>query len=329
MKEVKRKIVQKAKWIGNDLLHAAGIQKMKQSKAGSRILVYHGIDEVGNTKINSRFISKRYFEKQIAYFRNHFNVISLEDYFLGKFKKDTFNIAITFDDGYANNLTYALPILEKYQVPAAFFITGILDYGSDILWPDLVDLCQLEFTGPLVINGLRFSKNRKGILVSDKGISLKQYCKDQDLKFIEEVVRLLEAQQAFKKNKSLEVYWKQLSHEEIKKLSQSNLVTIGSHGYTHSSLGKILLEDACSEVSLSKKYLENLLQREINSIAFPDGSYSPELVECCIQQGFTYQLVSKHLYDGDEQNPYLRNRLTINPHISWFNQLNSIATGSY
>lgn len=43
-------------------------------------------------------------------------------------------VCITFDDGYLDNYAHAVPILERYQVPAAFFVsTGIV--GTDRRFP--------------------------------------------------------------------------------------------------------------------------------------------------------------------------------------------------
>ncbi len=90
-----------------------------------RILMYHGIDAVSSTEYNTRFISQSAFEKQTRFFAENANCISLDSFFEGNFDKDKMNLALTFDDGYQNNLTRALPILEKYNLPASFFITAI------------------------------------------------------------------------------------------------------------------------------------------------------------------------------------------------------------
>ena len=48
-------------------------------------------------------------------------------------------IAVSFDDGYADNLTIAAPILKKNEVPATFFVVaGLL--GETFWWDELVGL---------------------------------------------------------------------------------------------------------------------------------------------------------------------------------------------
>lgn len=51
------------------------------------------------------------------------------------------SVAISFDDGYADNLTNALPILERQQVPATLFVAaGFLDDARPFWWDELIDL---------------------------------------------------------------------------------------------------------------------------------------------------------------------------------------------
>lgn len=62
-------------------------------------------------------------------------------------------VAITFDDGYANNLTVAWPLLKRYSMPATIFLaTGHIDGGGSPWWeavPNLLALCntQVRFAG--------------------------------------------------------------------------------------------------------------------------------------------------------------------------------------
>lgn len=72
-------------------------------------------------------VNPEIFEKQIKFLSKNFNVLSIDkiaDYIEGKINLPTRSVAITFDDGYNNFLTNALPILKKYNLPVAIFIIG-------------------------------------------------------------------------------------------------------------------------------------------------------------------------------------------------------------
>jgi peptidoglycan/xylan/chitin deacetylase (PgdA/CDA1 family) len=325
---IARKIIQRSKWMTRDGMHKVGLAPLPVSGSGVRVLTYHGIDLQGRKDVNARFISADYFEKQIAYFSKHFNLVSVEDVFNGNVSQDILNIAITFDDGYANNLKYVLPIIEKHHVPATFFITGIRGAGMNILWPDLIDLATLECNRPVEIRDQVFKKNSKGELAS-RVKTLKQVCKSQDWHFKLEVIEALKDFTSFRNNSNLADYWKQLTTEQIKQLSKSPLVTIGSHGYYHNNLGDINYQDACAELEKSKTFLENTIQQEVSSIAYPDGSYTRELIDASQSIGYNQQLALEYLHEEDEGDDRILDRFGINPFISWINQLNCLVKNSY
>ena len=126
------------------------------------VLMYHGIDLTENRKFNGRFFSLKNFEAQLKYFKKNYNILSLENIMNDEcLIKDKLNIAITFDDGYVNNFTYAYPLLEKYQTPAHFFITGFnaSQAKTKILWGDLVDITEKFIKTDLSIWGKTFHNN--------------------------------------------------------------------------------------------------------------------------------------------------------------------------
>jgi len=88
------------------------------------ILMYHHID--GRSEEWKLSVSPESFEKQMEYLKKHnYKVLELEDYIRrikkgGKIERKT--VVITFDDGYDNNHTNALPILKKFGFPATIFI---------------------------------------------------------------------------------------------------------------------------------------------------------------------------------------------------------------
>src|SRR5687767_9622489 len=72
------------------------------------------------------------FEARMRWVQRHFNVIPLDQAIaqLKSRKLPARSLAITFDDGYADNQQIAAPILRKLGLPATFFIaTGYLDGG--------------------------------------------------------------------------------------------------------------------------------------------------------------------------------------------------------
>jgi hypothetical protein len=127
---------------------------------GSRIVIYHGICLENHTKFNPIFLKLKTFERHLQFYKQYFNVVSLGDYYNQCFSKDKFNICLTFDDGYANNHKYVLSLVDKYQLPATFFVTAISDAGYDILWNDFMGIVGKYGPETLVLKNERFYKGR-------------------------------------------------------------------------------------------------------------------------------------------------------------------------
>lgn len=97
-----------------------GVGKIKLTK-GASILMYHSVGE------NQAFftVSVKNFSKQMAYLKcSKRIVVKLTDLVEKIIKKENISgyVCLTFDDGYLDNLTHALPILKKYNFPATIFV---------------------------------------------------------------------------------------------------------------------------------------------------------------------------------------------------------------
>ncbi|HTZ11643.1 MAG TPA: polysaccharide deacetylase family protein [Candidatus Margulisiibacteriota bacterium] len=90
------------------------------------ILMYHSVNPVKNPYIRSLIVSPESFRRQMRFLKERrYNVVTLKQ--LGELiasggKIPPRTIAITFDDGYRDNYTYAFPVLKEYKIPATIFI---------------------------------------------------------------------------------------------------------------------------------------------------------------------------------------------------------------
>lgn len=289
------------------------------------ILMYHGIDSKGDNLFNSRHTSLSYFEKQLSFLSKYCNVISIEDYFNQKFDSAKSNIAITFDDGYLNNSRNARPIIEKYKTPVTFFVTGINNTEKKILWADYLDLASFYYRGTLKIEGDVFvnkagrfihTKNNKDIYNFVKNINPSFEFKNAIYSELDNFMN-----EIFTNEKFFEL-WKIMPDREIKNISKSKYISIGSHGYYHNNLGVLPYKEAMKELELSKCYLEHLIQTEVNSVGYPDGSYNSELLNGAYELGFRFQLATENYTSNNhESDKRILTRKGVYNCDSWGNQL--------
>lgn len=96
---------------------------MKNSKDNPLILMYHSIDDGKLKRLKGLRVSVKNFEKQIAYLhKKGYKSYTLSDMIEKRENLEPKSVVITFDDGYKDNLTNALPILQKYNFKATIFV---------------------------------------------------------------------------------------------------------------------------------------------------------------------------------------------------------------
>lgn len=89
------------------------------------IIMYHSVNPDAKPE-NRLSVSVETFQRQMLFLhRNHYNIMPLEilaDLIKRGKRLPPKSIALTFDDGYKDNYTYAFPILKKYHIPVTVFV---------------------------------------------------------------------------------------------------------------------------------------------------------------------------------------------------------------
>jgi len=112
-------------------------------KSGVPVLMYHSINYNVN---NDAVISPKQFAAEMAYlYENNFHTITLDqlyDYLTNHSPLPENPVALTFDDGYADNYTFALPVLKKYNMKSALFmVSGFVNSNDYYLnWQQLREM---------------------------------------------------------------------------------------------------------------------------------------------------------------------------------------------
>jgi peptidoglycan/xylan/chitin deacetylase (PgdA/CDA1 family) len=328
------KIIRKVRLCSNDLLFNLGCWQTRNilSKPGQRILVYHGIDQKGEKALNGRHLSATRFEAQIRFLKEHTQIVSLDDYFAGCFDHQRFAVALTFDDGYQNNLHYALPVLEKYSAPATFFLTSSAGRGADWLWMDFLDVATRLAPANIHIDGRPFFKKRwrhTQYFEDVNGRKLVNWARYSPWKFVQAMEMAFQQVGAWDSAEDWAIYWKLLTPPEIREMAASPFIHIGAHSHTHQDLAYLSLEAACTELKQSKDILEKICGQPIKALAYPFGAYTRPLLDFAEQIGFSQQLAVDFLFPEDHTDPRLCERLVINPYISANNQWLAVKKGRY
>ena len=160
---------------------------------------------------------------------------------------------ITFDDGYANNLR-ALPILERHEVPAVFFVScGHVVSGRSFWW----DVVYREL--------MRQGQSLREIRRAQEVIKLRHYVTIE-----QELLREF-GKRAFVPSGDVD---RPLTPEELANFSKSNFVEIGNHTYDHAILTLCSPQEVMDQISRCQETLCQLTGYPPRSIAYPNGACS-------------------------------------------------------
>ena len=196
-------------------------------------------------------------------------------------------VAITFDDGYADNATEALPVLQRLGLQATFFIaTSFLDGGR--MWNDTVIESVRACRGPwLDLEGVGLGRYALGSDESRRSaigqlLPLIKYLDPQQRE-----AAVAAVQQACGEQLPDNLM---MRSEQVISLRRAGM-QIGAHTRTHPILTRSDGRAAAGEIEGSKHDLEALLGEPVTLFAYPNGKpgrdYASHHAEMVRRAGFT------------------------------------------
>jgi len=183
--------------------------------------------------------------------------------------------AVTFDDGYADNLGAALPILESFAIPAVFFVTtGFVESGREFWWDEIHRL--VPETGPLpdrfeLPAGPRWPELDLAEGGGRARLTRRLHATLRALR-AEPREALFDAIAAWSgRDRAARRDHRPLTIAEVGRLAQSPLATLGAHGVTHTAFTVLDGPGRKDEMLRSKAALEKWTGRAVTAFAFPYG----------------------------------------------------------
>ena len=247
---------------------------------------------------------------------------------------------ITFDDGYLNNFTDALPILEELEIPATFFVvSGYVETGRPY-WFDRVDYAlQKNVTGPAtlplpggdisVASGSRDDLKRAMHEVFER---VKMHGDREQV--LEEVAdEIIGPVEAIAGRSLLDDYGPQspcaiVDEDTMRVSARSPLVTIGSHTHSHVRLPLLEREEAMTELRHSARVLERMSDADVRLFCYPNGTFDQTAAEWVESAGYLAATTSVEGQNTRGANVMQLRRINWSPTASAV-ELFALATGVY
>ena len=271
---------------------------------GALILGYHRVASVTRDEYEV-CVTPQHFAEQMEVLNKFAHPISLRE-LAQQLKESSLqprSVAVTFDDGYADNLYQAKPILEKFAIPATIFIcTGYS--GKEFWWDELERLiaCTQSDLHALHLHtaGKQFRWHLTNSHPEAEPPELREQFRRALYHFlltldIEEQNRALDTIRNWSDVSTGDMFAARAMHpDELLRIVNSGLIELGAHTRYHPILPRLSFERQKEEIESSKKDLETLLGKQITGFAYPNGRATEAAKRSVQDIGFAYACTSLH-----------------------------------
>ena len=203
---------------------------------------------------------------------------------------------LTFDDGYRDNLEFALPVLQRHDVPFTLFVTpGFADANAGMWWLELEEAIRRGRGVEVEIVGQRFSLNDSND--SEKSDSFNR---------LYWLLRSLPEPEMRASIRALAVRagvdWRDLvtracmNWDELATMASDPRCSIGAHSLTHPMLAKWPEAEMRREMAASRTQIENRLGVKARHFAYPvgdAGSAGPREFAAAVELGFASAVTTR------------------------------------
>jgi peptidoglycan/xylan/chitin deacetylase (PgdA/CDA1 family) len=264
------------------VLYTAGLtgpllRRMLKSRQTCLILGYHGTTDA-NPEYFSRGHAISHVRDLMCYLRRYLRPVPLEDIVLAVSRGESppaAAFAVTFDDGLANNVALAIPMLQEFTFPATFFVPSAFVGSSRDLWVSTLRELVSRWRGSTIqeLRGLwpllpmADEQNRYAAY-----FRIKEVLKTQEGRRQEILDRLADEAGGYIRPPEGE---RVVGPEFLRRMMQHPF-RVGAHSRTHPILSALEPESARSEIDGSRKDLEAMLGEPVLDFAYPNGRF-PDL----------------------------------------------------
>jgi len=246
--------------------------------------------------------------------------------------------AITFDDGYRDNLAAAAPLLEAHGVPATVFVaTGMTGAQREFWWdaltraflatPSLPEVLELDTENGRHIWHLGGAatctpEEMRGLARARLPFDLDLHPRVRLLADVREVLFSTSKDEADHLAEVV-LHWsgldrggvhgdRPMTENEVGRLAASGLVEIGAHTVTHRPLDRVSQTETHDELSRSRAVLRDIVGKNVATFAYPYGRFGPQTPRLVAEAGFSAACTTQEFLDiGAGGDPFLFPRITV------------------
>lgn len=244
------------------------------------IFLVHGVvNNVSDNQIinyTNKHITASKFEQILVDLKKKGTCLSMDEVFQrfkSKKKFEEYCYAITFDDGFYNNYSIAIPILEKHKQKATFYVTTDFINNNQLSWIDIIEiLIEKNKKGTIKTfwgnENFSSSKISKINLLNKIRKKIKKNKKIDPYQFAQNISNQLNQKgKNFLKN----IFFKKMNWKNLQTIKKNKLFIIGGHGKTHRILGYLNKKNQKKEIYHSINVLNKKMKMQCKHYSYPEG----------------------------------------------------------
>jgi peptidoglycan/xylan/chitin deacetylase (PgdA/CDA1 family) len=291
-----------------------GVLSPGGQRARLSVLIFHRVLPEPDAVLPNEVDARR-FDEICSWLAGFANVLPLDEAvrLLKEGRLPSRAMAITFDDGYADNHDVVLPILLRHGLTSTFFIsTGFV--GSGCMWNDAVTEAVRHSPLPsLPLTDLSVGfEEAADISTADAKRSVINRLIDR-LKYLPTFQRVAISEQLAATAKVDIPKNLMMSVDQIRRLRKAGM-QIGAHTVSHPILANLDRPLAAFELEESKRHLEEMLDEPITLFAYPNGrrgvDFNEESVALSKELGFKAAVTTDQGAANRETDCFLIPRFT-------------------
>lgn len=292
------------------------------------VLMYHRVlpEQSDTFSHHGIIVSPETFERHMRFLSRHFRLLTPAE-FRTELTVSGFGrrrCLITFDDGWQDNITHALPVLQRHRVPAVVFVaTGYVGTDKTFWQERLTRLLYLTSRvaprddDPLVELGAANMRGMADAAARTRAREIVSGLKTRDPAVIEKIIARLEDSGALPSGRMRCIGDDRfLSWDEVATLQRSGIVTIGSHAHSHIPLPKLGVARALMELSRSRDELARHGLPRPDICAYPNGNVDDAVELAAREAGFSVGFATGHGRVGNGTNPMRLRRINVHDRSS-------------
>jgi len=300
---------------GLDRMRTVALGVRRRMRRRTVVLLYHRVAHVESDPFGLS-VTPAHFAEQMDAVRRVAVPISLRQLAgeLADGRVPRRGVVVTFDDGYLDNLEYALPILARLEIPGTVFVPGgFINTTCEYWWDALARAVLGPMTLPerleLTVDKRTYQWSLRGTTYTSAADALRRGalpCTPQSTEprhaLLLELHRLLKPRSAEAQEQLAATLksWagvpaqaaagdRVMTGGELRSLTEGGLMEVGAHTSRHLRLSARTAKEQAEEIQTGRQQLEHALGRTVESFAYPFGGhddYSSETVSVLREQGF-------------------------------------------